>query len=93
MSDSSPKSHDVERLRWQCRRRMLELDYLLEEFLDQQFPSLDTDEQSEFVRLLGEADQDLQRWLVLGISPADARFARLVVKLLEGRHPEDSPVS
>ena len=93
MSDSFPKSHDVERLRWQCRRGMLELDYLLEEFLGQQFPSLDPDDQSEFVRLLGEADQDLQRWLVLGITPADAGFARLIEKLLDGRYPEDAPLS
>jgi antitoxin CptB len=83
----------VERLRWQCRRGMLELDYLLEEFLEQQFESLDSSDQSEFVRLLGEADQDLQRWLVLGMTPADAGFARLIEKLLHGRHPEDSPVS
>ena len=72
---------------------MLELDYLLEEFLDQQFPSFSPGDQAEFVRLLGEADQDLQRWLVLGITPADAGFARLIEKLRDGRHPEDAPVS
>jgi succinate dehydrogenase flavin-adding protein (antitoxin of CptAB toxin-antitoxin module) len=72
---------------------MLELDYLLEEFLDQQFPSLAPDDQSEFVRLLGEADQDLQRWLVLGITPADAGFAGLIEKLLDGRQAEDPPAS
>ena len=93
MSDSSPKSHDVERLRWQCRRGMLELDYLLEEFLDEQFPSFTPGEQAEFVRLLGEADQDLQRWLVLGITPADAGFAGLIEKLLDGRQAPDPPAS
>ncbi|MFC1339273.1 MAG: hypothetical protein G8D28_09095 [gamma proteobacterium symbiont of Phacoides pectinatus] len=40
------------KLRWQCRRGMLELDYALSEFLEALYPALDEEEQRGFVRLL-----------------------------------------
>ena len=55
---------ELNRLRWQCRRGMLELDLLLLEFLEQRYPQLDEASQQAFVALLEYPDQSLQRWLI-----------------------------
>jgi antitoxin CptB len=60
------------RIRWQCRRGMLELDLLLNEFLDTIYPSLDPAARQSFLRLLEQPDQTLQRWLLgdgIGVMP------------------------
>lgn len=87
MTDSGRQRSDFNRLRWQCRRGMLELDYLLLEFLEQQFAGLSPSQQDDFVRLLGQSDQDLQRWLVGGEMPRDAGFAALIAHLFARRRP------
>ena len=53
-----------ERLYWQCRRGMLELDYLLQNFLENSFDLLEAEEKQRFVQLLSESDQDLFAWLL-----------------------------
>ena len=85
MSDTDDQRVNLNRLRWQCRRGMLELDYLLLEFLEQQFPDLERSQQQHFIRLLGQSDQDLQRWLVGGELPRDPGFAALIGRLFSGR--------
>ena len=59
-------THDsvYNRLRWQCRRGMLELDLLLLEFLESRYPQLDEASQQAFVILLEYPDQSLQHWLI-----------------------------
>ncbi len=54
----------MERLRWACRRGMLELDIILNEFLDAQYSELSLQQQKSFERLLSCTDQELFRWLV-----------------------------
>jgi len=54
------------RLRWQCRRGMLELDIILNRFVDQNWHSLDNDLKAEFEILLRCSDQQLQKWLCEG---------------------------
>ena len=51
------------RLRWACRRGMLELDVLLGNFLEEAFIKLSDNEQALFIQLLDEEDQDLFLWL------------------------------
>lgn len=51
------------RLRWACRRGMLELDVLLGNFLTERYEGLSPEEQETFVNLLAENDQDLFMWL------------------------------
>ena len=87
MSGGGDQQFNLNRLRWQCRRGMLELDYLLREFLDQQFAELSPAQQAEFVRLLRQPDPDLQRWLVGGELPRDAGFAALIGHLFARRQP------
>jgi len=64
---------------------MLELDYLLLEFLEQQFASLPEAMKADFVRLLDKPDQDLQRWLVGGDPVPDAVLESLVRHLMTRR--------
>ncbi len=72
---------DVERLQWQCRRGMLELDYILRDFLDQKFPGLDADGRKAFERLLGCADQDLHDWIMGYRTAGEAELDQLVEQL------------
>ncbi|WP_196140874.1 succinate dehydrogenase assembly factor 2 [Aliikangiella sp. G2MR2-5] len=60
MSEPSLKN----KLAWQCRRGMLELDVILIPFLEQHFDSLSENEQKIFSLLLEEADPDLYTWLM-----------------------------
>ena len=66
------------RLRWRCRRGMLELDLLLEGFLDRQYPSLAPGDRLAFARMLEFPDQLLLEWLTGKIVPADPELRRLV---------------
>ena len=53
----------VRRLRWQCRRGLLELDLLFGRFLEQRYSALSTEVQGDFRRLLELPDQTLLGWI------------------------------
>lgn len=69
---------EFNRLRWQCRRGMLELDLLLDRFMDVGFPRLDTAERALFTRFLEYPDPVLHDWLMGHAVPADPRLGALV---------------
>lgn len=69
------------RLRWACRRGMLELDVLLGNFLEEAYLSLDQTEQKIFIELLSENDQDLFMWLTGKESPLSSNFITLIEKI------------
>lgn len=48
-----------ERLRWRCRRGLLELDILLQRFLDQYYAQLDEAQLKAFETLLSLPDNEL----------------------------------
>ena len=82
-------SEEMRRLRWQCRRGMLELDHLLMRFLDLGYSNLDRGRQREFAALLREQDQDLSDWLLARRAPEDPRVAALVRHIVAvAREPE-----
>lgn len=60
---SHSETETIRRLRWQCRRGVLELDLLFVRFLEQQYSTLDMEEQDAFQRLLEQPDQTLLAWL------------------------------
>lgn len=69
------------RLAWRCRRGMLELDLLLEGFLQHGYDSLSRAEQEDFNRLLELADQELLNGL-LGIEQLkDERLAHVITRI------------
>jgi antitoxin CptB len=71
-------SHSRNRLAWQCRRGMRELDVLLKGFLEQRFEQLDSRERDSFTRLLGYPDAVLLEWLMGRMVPADKDVASIV---------------
>ena len=50
---------EFERARWRCRRGMLELDIVLQRFMDRYYVDLDAQGLEQFERLLLLADNDL----------------------------------
>lgn len=69
---------DLNRLRWQCRRGMLELDLLLLRVLDELYPDFDPALRSDFQRLLEYPDQTLQRWLLGDEREVEQNMVRIV---------------
>lgn len=51
------------RMRWRCRRGLLELDILFTRFLDTQYSSLNAAEQVGFHKLLEQSDLTLLAWI------------------------------
>ena len=74
-------SPDIERLQWQCRRGMLELDYMLKDFLDSRYAGLDVATQRDFVQLLDYPDQILHDWLMGHSVPREPKMQRLVAMM------------
>ncbi len=72
---------EVLRLRWQCRRGMLELDLLLNRFLHTGFPDLDPAQRVAFNRLLAYQDQILYDWFMGHAVPADPDIRDLVARI------------
>lgn len=71
---------ELDRLRWQCRRGLLELDLIFNRFLEQGIEDLPTGELALFKELLAEADTLLLAW-VMGQEQAPPRFQPLIHKL------------
>jgi antitoxin CptB len=66
------------RLVWQCRRGMRELDVLLKAFLEHRFEGLDAQERESFTRLLEYPDAVLLECLMGRMVPADREVASIV---------------
>jgi antitoxin CptB len=75
---SAPSEEEIRRLRWQCRRGMLELDHLLLRFLELGYADLDAGRRGELTALLRQEDQDLSDWFMGRREPEDSRVAALV---------------
>ena len=76
MSESNQEM--VSRMRWKCRRGMLELDFLLERFVNEKFINLTQEQQIIFERLLDEQDPVLLRWFMEQEVPKDRELAAMV---------------
>ncbi|BAU48219.1 hypothetical protein SVA_1659 [Sulfurifustis variabilis] len=72
---------DLARLRWRCRRGLLELDVLFKNFLERRYGELDETERAAFDRLLDRPDQQLLAWFYGQQNPDDDELARLVRKI------------
>jgi len=72
---------ELARMRWKCRRGMLELDLLLRDFLDSGYRDLDEAGQQLLDRMLDYPDAVLLEWLMGRIRPTDKDVAQLVDKI------------
>ena len=75
---------DLDRIRWRCRRGLLELDLILKRFLEVHFDQLDARQRELFDQLLDQPDNDLLDW-ALGLGePDDPRYLPVVQLLRAG---------
>ena len=73
------------RLRWACRRGMLELDLILEPFAEESYETLEQADQLRFETLLECEDQSLFMWLMKRVTPENTDMQRIVQIIHESR--------
>lgn len=73
----------MQRLRWQCRRGLLELDLIFEAFLESGYEKLTSEQKEEFQTLLLSSDPDLQRWMMGKEEPEEQQTAELIKLIRE----------
>ena len=71
------------RIRWACRRGMLELDVLFMPFVEEAYDSLDAKQQAAFQRLLTQEDPDLFAWFMGHEECKDAELNSMVQLILD----------
>lgn len=69
------------RLYWQCRRGMLELDLVLQAFLDHHYDQAPPEERRAFARLLNYPDSLLLEYVMGRVIPTDRQLANVVIRL------------
>ncbi|WP_456375304.1 FAD assembly factor SdhE [Thiolapillus sp.] len=69
---------EKERLQWQCRRGMLELDCLFQRFLDERYDQAPAQIQHGFRQLLRETDPQLFHWLIAAPQDAPQKYRALL---------------
>lgn len=67
-----------DRIRWRCRRGMLELDLVLQRFLDQRLADLNPQQRGTLLALLQLPDNDLWDLVIGRVEPTDASSAEIV---------------
>lgn len=77
---------ELDRIRWRCRRGLLELDLVLETFQQEHLEKMSAEELGAFSRLLDSADNDLWDWVSGRGEPPDPLLAGLVQRLRSVRH-------
>lgn len=70
------------RIKWACRRGMLELDVVIMPFFEECFDSLSEQEQHDFVALLECDDPDLFTWVMQHGRSQDENLAKMVDKIV-----------
>jgi len=73
------------RLMWASRRGMLELDLMLQPFVEDHYDQLDQSDKQLFHELLELEDQQLFLWLVRGEKTADIKTQQIVDIICESR--------
>jgi antitoxin CptB len=72
---------NLRRVRWRCRRGLLELDLILLRFVDEYYPALLEAEKSGFQELLSLPDVTLLDYIAGRDKPADKVLREIVRKI------------
>ena len=75
-------NRDYNRMRWAARRGMLELDLVLEPYVQANYATLDDADRERFQQLMLCEDQDLFAWFLQRQQPEDPELADIVAKIL-----------
>ncbi|NAW67539.1 succinate dehydrogenase assembly factor 2 [Photobacterium halotolerans] len=73
---------DKARIRWACRRGMLELDVIIMPFFEECFDDLSPQDRQDFVSLLTCDDPDLFNWLMEHGRSTNPAHAAMVDKIV-----------
>ncbi|GLO59898.1 hypothetical protein MACH09_04060 [Vibrio sp. MACH09] len=73
---------DKARIKWACRRGMLELDVVIMPFFEECFDDLTEMEQQDFVALLECDDPDLFMWVMQHGRSKESNLAEMVDKIV-----------
>lgn len=76
---------ELSKLRWACRRGMLELDSMLAPFFEQHYLDLSVPLQQDFQRLLECSDMELFRCLLRAETPSDTSL-ELIWGVIREKH-------
>jgi antitoxin CptB len=74
---------ELNRMRWAARRGMLELDLVLEPFVNERYQHLDEADRARYQQLMLCEDQDLFGWFLGRLQPEDEEMASIVKQILE----------
>jgi len=72
---------ELDRIRWRCRRGLLELDLVLASFVRENLHKLAGSELETFSRLLEADDTDLWDWISGRTEPLDPTLAGMITRL------------
>ena len=70
-----------ERIKWDCRRGLLELDLVLQRFLEQHFDHLNAVEMDVFAELLAYEDNDLLDMVMGRAEPVNTNLSAVLQKM------------
>jgi len=79
--NESVTEESLSRVRWQCRRGMLELDLMLQPFVEDNYHLLSSKEQDAFKLLLASHDQELLEYLMGQKKPGNKDVADVANKI------------
>ena len=80
---------EEKRLQWQCRRGMLELDLMLQAFVDKRYNDLPRNLKKAFYKLLSCQDQVLLEYLMGQETPTDKDVADVAKQIRDAAGPGD----
>jgi antitoxin CptB len=66
---------------WKCRRGMLELDLILQQFFQKNWSNLSSEEQAVFAELLDEHDPILAAWIFGLVQCTKPHYEKLLKKI------------
>jgi antitoxin CptB len=81
MKDQARKA----KIRWHCRRGMLELDLILNQFLQKSLDNLAEKQLDALEKLLTVTDPELYSWLMEETNPEEQELKK-IVKLIQMQH-------
>lgn len=73
------KNYNIAKIKWSCRRGMLELDKILLDFVNKEFEALSDTKKEAFVKLLDNSDTQLYKWFIGDSLPTEYEFQDLVL--------------
>ncbi len=72
---------NIARVRWACRRGMLELDVIFRPFAEKHYENLSDEDKAIFTRLLECEDPELFAWFMGHEVSPDRELAEMVIKV------------